>query len=145
LCQTHAKLVDNDPTRFSVEVLRRWKDGAEEQARIAIERPRIRLEPQSPLAKAERHVPALLKEMRADLASRPTFREFVVLKRGWVYNSSGPFNAYYYDEHTDLDEHLRFLENLGLIDDAAFNSTKRFRLSEDLADYLLATADVQQA
>jgi hypothetical protein len=33
LCQNHAKLVDNDPARFPVEVLRKWKTDAEAEAR----------------------------------------------------------------------------------------------------------------
>ena len=36
LCQTCAKLVDNDATRFSVELLLDWKEGAEERARSSI-------------------------------------------------------------------------------------------------------------
>jgi hypothetical protein len=36
LCQTCAKLVDNDPTRYSADVLRRWKQAAEESALAAI-------------------------------------------------------------------------------------------------------------
>ena len=29
LCQTCAKLIDNDPARFTVDVLRKWKSDAE--------------------------------------------------------------------------------------------------------------------
>ncbi len=36
LCQNCAKLVDNDPTRFNVELLQRWKAGAESEARQRI-------------------------------------------------------------------------------------------------------------
>jgi hypothetical protein len=35
LCQVCAKLVDNDPARFSVELLQKWKRQAEDAARIA--------------------------------------------------------------------------------------------------------------
>ena len=37
LCQNCAKLVDNDETRFTVEVLRQWKEDAENAARRGIE------------------------------------------------------------------------------------------------------------
>lgn len=37
LCQTHAKLVDNDEQRYTVELLRRWKRLSEEAALLAIE------------------------------------------------------------------------------------------------------------
>ena len=33
LCQNHGKLVDNDPNRFSVDVLKKWKADAEAEAR----------------------------------------------------------------------------------------------------------------
>src|SRR5580692_4112167 len=33
LCQNHGKLVDNDPARFTVELLRKWKADAESEAR----------------------------------------------------------------------------------------------------------------
>jgi hypothetical protein len=33
LCQNHGKLVDNDPARFPVEVLKKWKTDAEAEAR----------------------------------------------------------------------------------------------------------------
>ena len=58
---------------------------------------------QSSCAKIERLMPALLDEMRQDLLKNPTSREFVVIKRSWVYNSMGPYLAYYLDEHADLD------------------------------------------
>lgn len=38
LCQTCAKLVDNDPLRFTASLLRQWKDGAEATALAAIGR-----------------------------------------------------------------------------------------------------------
>jgi hypothetical protein len=36
LCQNCAKLVDNDPARFTVELLRQWKSSAESEARTRI-------------------------------------------------------------------------------------------------------------
>jgi hypothetical protein len=33
LCQNCAKLIDNDPARFTVDVLRKWKSGAEAEAK----------------------------------------------------------------------------------------------------------------
>ena len=39
LCQNCAKLVDNDPERYPVELLRAWKRQAEEAARQEIEQP----------------------------------------------------------------------------------------------------------
>jgi len=39
LCQTHAKLIDNDPDRFNVELLRLWKKQAEKYAIKIIGKP----------------------------------------------------------------------------------------------------------
>lgn len=39
LCQTCAKLVDNDPPRYTIELLRQWRRLAEEAALLAIEQP----------------------------------------------------------------------------------------------------------
>ena len=41
LCQNCAKLVDNDPKRYSVSILQQWKEQAEERALRAIENPAI--------------------------------------------------------------------------------------------------------
>lgn len=38
LCQNCAKLVDNDDRRYTVDILREWKDLAEERARLELER-----------------------------------------------------------------------------------------------------------
>jgi len=86
--------------------------------------------------KIERLMPALVKEMRDDLNKYPTKREFVILRRGWIYNSSGTFLAYYLDEHEDLEGKLRILENLGLIREITYNSVRRFVFQEKFVDYL---------
>lgn len=41
LCQTDAKLVDNDPARFTVDVLRRWKLDAEAEAKGRVGRTKV--------------------------------------------------------------------------------------------------------
>ena len=81
-------------------------------------------------------MPALLEEMREDLHNNPTTREFVVLKRGWVYNSRGPYLAYYLDEHDDLEGKLQVLANLRLVREITHNDVRRFLFLEALVDYL---------
>lgn len=56
LCQTHAKLVDNDPIRFTVETLRGWKSAAEQDALSQIGKPT----PDPPASEAERKARAIL-------------------------------------------------------------------------------------
>lgn len=41
LCQTHAKLIDNDPAKYTVSVLQHWKKQAEERAQKALENPKV--------------------------------------------------------------------------------------------------------
>ena len=90
LCQTCAKLIDNDSTRFTCAVLEGWKRAAERAAAAALTMGRGLANTSQPgFAKIERLMPALLEEMREDLRNYPTSREFVLLKRGWVYNSRG--------------------------------------------------------
>ena len=81
-------------------------------------------------------MPELLEEMRTDLATQPLKREFVVLERNWVYWPNGNELIYYYDDHTDLDDKVRILENEGLIREITSNNTKRYLLSEQFAKHL---------
>jgi hypothetical protein len=141
LCQTCAKLVDNDPVRYDRVVLEGWKRAAERAALVAIVRgrhgaPAPQTTAAMPFAKIERLMPALLEEMREDLVSNPTAREFVVLKKGWVYPSSGHYLAYYLDEHDDLAGKLQILENHRFISDVTRKNVQRFRFGEEFVDYL---------
>lgn len=49
LCQTCAKLVDSDPTRFTVRLLRGWREVAEEMARASLADPRAEQRAAQPL------------------------------------------------------------------------------------------------
>ncbi len=86
LCQTCAKLVDNDPARYTVPILQSWKRQAEA---LAIARLEHRTEDSSaahPFIRLEGLIPGLLKEMAADLQRDPLIREFVLLKKRWGYS-----------------------------------------------------------
>jgi hypothetical protein len=137
LCQSCGKLVDNDEARYRVEVLKDWKEHAESTAARELEQ-RLRRNPDSAAVfeRMERLMPALLAEMRKDLATYPLRREFVVLKRSWAYWSGGNELIYYYDDHPELDSKLRILQNEGLISDITFTNTQRYLLSERFAEYL---------
>jgi TIR domain len=90
------------------------------------------------LSKVERLMPDLLAEMRTDVAGHPLCREFVALKKGWVFNyPDRAMFTYYYEDHTDLDGKLRILENLGLVRDIRHNDVPRFVMEEKLVDYLV--------
>jgi hypothetical protein len=140
LCQNCAKLIDNDSIRYDRLVLEGWKRAAERAAAMALVHgaaspPEVGA---TGSAKVERLMPALLEEMREDLRNHPTSREFVILKRSWVYNARGFYLAYYLDEHEDLEGKLQVLINLGLIREITYNNVRRFVLEEPFVDYLTA-------
>ena len=86
----------------------------------------------------EADMPELFAEMRDDLRDNPFCREFVLLIRGVIYNSepNNPVFAYYFSEHAHLKQKVRILENNGLLQDITYTNTDRFRMSEELVDYL---------
>lgn len=137
LCQSCGKLVDNDKVRYTIEVLRDWKDRAETTAARELEQRLCRYPDSAPILKRmERLMPALLAEMRQDLAANPLRRELVILKRGWSYWANGNELVYYYDDHPELDSKLLILQNEDLIRDIRYNDVKRYLMSERLAEYL---------
>jgi hypothetical protein len=137
LCQACGKLVDDDQSRYSVSTLREWRRIAEAAAVRALERRGSRVtEPDAAFLRAERLMPDLIAEMRDDLAENPLSREFVILKKSWSYWAKGNELAYFYDDHSDLDNKLQILQGLGLVQDITYNNTKRFIITERLAEYL---------
>jgi hypothetical protein len=150
LCQNCAKLIDNDPIRFDRAVLEGWKRAAERAAALDLAQGRHRgARPQSspsavetPLDKVERLMPALLEEMREDLLTNPTTREFLVYKKGLTYNSGGaPFLVYFLDGHEDLPGKLHILENYGFIREVRRDThLQKFRFEEEFIDYLAGSA-----
>lgn len=138
LCQKCAKLVDSDTTRYTVNWLKMWKKLSENDALKALEgRSSKRGEDRGILfAKVETLMPELLSEMREDLTKYHLRREFVLLKKGWSYWASGTEFMYYYEDHDQLDNKVRILENCGLIRDITSKNVNRFVMTEKLADYL---------
>lgn len=140
LCQACAKLIDSDVVRFDRTVLEGWKRAAERGAAMAlvVGSPSASASSQGGYAKVERLMPALLEEMREDLTNHPTTREFIIMKRGWVYNNSSGKSilVYYLDEHDDLEGKLQVLMNLGSIREITHNNVRRFVFQESFVDYL---------
>jgi hypothetical protein len=81
-------------------------------------------------------LPGLLDEMTADLLKNPTYREFILKKKAWVYNSNKPHLEYYYDDHPTLDQLMIVLGNHGFVQDITYNNTQRFIFKEDFVRYL---------
>jgi hypothetical protein len=137
LCQNCAKLIDSDATRYPLEVLRAWKKVAEHQALIELERRGSNDESTTArFQRLEPHMPELLAEMRVDITKNPLSREFVLMEKSWVYCGRGHELVYYYEDHADLDNKVRIMQNLGAIEDIAFNEVKRFIFTEPFVEYL---------
>lgn len=112
LCQTCAKLIDNDEMRYSIEKIRDWKARAEARAARDLER---RSRPESErFARLERLMPELLAEMRQDLGSSPFIREFVVYKKGLSFWNGGTAFEYTSPDEATLLSKMKIIENLGL-------------------------------
>lgn len=81
-------------------------------------------------------MPDLIGEMRKDLANNPLSREFVILKKSWLYSGKSHELVYYFDDHPDLENALLVLQGHGLIRDITYTKTKRYVIAEELASYL---------
>lgn len=80
-------------------------------------------------------MPELIKEMKNDLLQYPLRREFVLLSKNCCYN--GESLAYYYEEHDDLEDKMKVLENNGLIENITYNNTHRYRITEAFTKHLV--------
>ena len=137
LCQSCAKLVDNDPIRYTVDVLHLWKKLAETTAIRELEsRPVADEHAYDKCAKLESFIPDMFNEMRNDLTANPLSREFIVLKKTWTYNGPSVL-VYYYEDHPDLENKLIILQNCGLIRETTYSNVSRYVISEELAGYLM--------
>ncbi len=135
LCQTCAKLIDNDLARYPVEKLHQWKALSEQNAARALEY-RIPFE-EDEFSDLEALMPSLIEEMRKDLTENPLKREFILLQKAWIYNSKdGRELVYYYDDHTELDNMLHILQNRALVKDITHNDVARYVIDEKFARYL---------
>lgn len=134
LCQNCAKLIDNDALAYSVDILKAWRALAEATAKSEIERG-ITIQVDQRFSRAERDMPHLIAEMRADLKESPLARRFVCMKKGWSVWTDAL--RYYYDDHPDLDDKVRILQSLGLVQDVTrATNIDYYLITEPFADYL---------
>ena len=83
----------------------------------------------------KKSMPDLFLEMKEDMIKFPLNREFIIMRRGWIYN--GQSIVYYLDDHQDLESKLKILENSKLIIDITYNNVKRYRMTEEFINLLL--------
>jgi hypothetical protein len=140
LCETCAKLVDSDVTMYSEAILQDWKEIAEATALLELKGLRVVPDNRAMLRKLEDEMPDLLAEMRSDLGENPFAREFILMQRSWSYNGdpNNPVLVYFFNDHPQLRQKVRVLENYGLVQNITYNNVDRFLISEELANHLKA-------
>jgi len=143
LCQKCAKLADSDSIRYTIAKLLNWKHFAEQAALKELEgRSGASSEVEKiSFNKLEDLMSDLLSEMKEDLAKYPLCREFVLLKKKWVYPGFGHELRYFYEDHPDLRNKIRILENYNLVKDITYTGVDRFTITEKLAEYLIPSTD----
>ena len=131
LCQSCSKLIDSDVDKYTVLLLNNWKVEAERQTGAKLNKQQIVSEQADNHEDVFNLMPELIDEMATDLKANPLFREFILLEKGWMYNSGGKqFLAYYYDDHDNLRAKIQLLENNGLVRETTYNNTLRFVFEE---------------
>jgi hypothetical protein len=136
LCQSCAKLIDSDPKKYSVELIRKWKTEAEKETELELTKTK-KTKKTKDYDEIFKLMPTLINEFKFDIENNPLLREFILLEKGWAYNSGGrKVMVYFYEDHEDLDAKMRLLENNGLINDITFNNTKRYVLTEKFVGIL---------
>ncbi|MFH1445978.1 MAG: hypothetical protein ABIG43_01015 [Chloroflexota bacterium] len=140
MCQTCAKLVDSDQSRFTVDKLREWKSDAEAAAARALERRRSPVtESEGVFIEAERLMPDLIAEMRTDIRGDKTrlVREFVPLpNRNVWFGHTKPRFVYYETEHPNLQLQLDWLVEMGVIVDITPKISPVYRMTPEFTDWL---------
>ena len=136
LCQTHAKLIDDDELTYTAAVLRDWRDTAEHMA--ALEARGFAVRRAAPFPALEKKAPQVLAEMRKDLTKQPLVREFILLHKNVMYNPGPtPFFIYYYEDHKYLPSLMTIMQHAGAIYDIAFNDVPRYNFTEEFVSYLI--------
>jgi hypothetical protein len=91
------------------------------------------------VARVESAMPALLNEMRADLASDSLVREFVTLPSHHNRFNHGDTKRfeYYGNVHQDLAGKVAMLENVGYICDVRVKDYPIYRMTEEFVQLLV--------
>jgi hypothetical protein len=136
LCQSDAKLIDDDELSFPATLLHEWKSTAEQIASLeargyAVTRAR-------PFPDLEVKAPKLIAEMREDLLSKPLVRQFVLLPNRRVsYNAGSPQFMYFEDEHEYLKSIMIIMQDADAIRDSRFNQVPRYNFTEEFVRFLI--------
>lgn len=136
LCQTHAKLIDDDEFTYTPGVLRDWRDTAEHMA--ALEAKGFAVRRANPFPEIEKKAPELVAEMRQDLTGQPLVRQFILLSKKVSYNGSEtPYFVYYHEDHPYLLSLMTIMEHARAVYDVTFNRVPRYNFTEEFVSFLI--------
>ncbi|MER9408178.1 hypothetical protein NKI36_29675 [Mesorhizobium caraganae] len=138
LCQTHAKLIDDDELTYTFGVLHDWKATAEAMA--GLEAKGFVIRRGRSFADLEKKAPKLFAEMRQDLSNHPLVREIVILSRKRMYNNVGNDKVvfmYFLQDYDNLRGFIDVMENYGAIYDVDVGKIPRYNYNEDFIEYLV--------
>jgi hypothetical protein len=77
--------------------------------------------------------------MSADLKGNPLVREFFIKEENARLNTRGQaFFFYDFEKHDNLQGKVQILENYGFVVDVTSGNTKRYRMQETFAEFLLS-------
>ncbi|PBB84569.1 hypothetical protein CK216_21830 [Mesorhizobium sp. WSM3876] len=137
LCQTHAKLIDDDELTYTPAALQEWKATAEAMAQLEAKGFVVRRG--RSFSELEAKVPKLIAEMRQDLSNHPLVREIVILSRKRMYHNVGKDKVvfvYFLQDYENLGGSIDVMANYGAIFDVTVGQIPRYRLHEDFVNYI---------
>lgn len=135
LCQSDAKLIDDDELTYTPSVLQEWKATSEAMAKV--EAAGFAVVRRRSFADLETKAPKLIAEMRQDLRNNPLVREFIVMSNKQSYNGGRrELFRYFYEDHENLPSAMTIMVHYGAIYDIAFNQVPRYNFTEDFVEYL---------
>ena len=144
LCASCATLIDRDPLEYTAGTLRIWRDYVEHSAALALsERGRLPSSAEGYGYEAERLMPALIREMRADVHDDESelVRKFGLKpSSGVVLNSVGGLFEYDAGTHPDVYDAVDWLAQMGLVEQEIFDpQVPRYRFSPEFHQWLRET------
>lgn len=136
LCQSDAKLIDDDEITYTSAILRDWKEIAEHMA--ALESRGYSVRRAAPFDTLGKKAPILIAEMREDLTKGPLVREFIIIPKGVSFNyGPTPLFTYYYQDHEYILSIMTIMEHVGAIYDSRVNDVPRYKFTEEFVSYLI--------
>ncbi len=136
LCQTHAKLIDDDESAFPVVRLQEWKNIAEHMA--ALEAYGFEVRRAKPYSDLEKKAPKLIAEMREDLRGAPLTRRFIVMREGMAFGTGGE-NIFQYspERHAAIYSVMTIMQHASAIYRTSFDDPPQYNFTEEFVSYLL--------